>query len=67
MFESDRIFSCSNPGTGLMEWFFSARNAICGPYSSKEQATKGLKEFIQHCLDAVMMAVALNQARIDCP
>jgi len=48
MFESDRIFSCRNPDTGLMDWFFSARDGIYGPYSSKEHATEDLKDFIQH-------------------
>jgi hypothetical protein len=52
MFESDRIFSCRNPDTGLMDWFFSARDGIYGPYSSKEHATKELKELIQHYIEA---------------
>jgi hypothetical protein len=52
MFESDRIFSSRNPNTGVMEWFFNARDGIYGPYGSKEQTTKALKEFIQHCLNS---------------
>jgi hypothetical protein len=50
MFEIDRIFSSRNPDTGMVEWFFSAREGIYGTYSSKEQATKGLQEFIQFCI-----------------
>ncbi len=51
MFEVDRTFSCRNPDTGLMDWFFSAREGVYGPYSSKEQATKHLKEFIKYCME----------------
>ena len=46
MFEIDRTFSCRNPRTGVMDWFFSAREGIYGPYTSKAQATKYLKEFM---------------------
>ena len=46
-FEIDRTFSFRNPDAGLMEWFFNAREGICGPYSSKEEASKFLKEFIK--------------------
>jgi hypothetical protein len=51
MFEIDRTFCSRNADTGIMEWFFSARDGIYGPYSSKEQTTKDMKEFIQHCLE----------------
>ena len=45
MFKTDRIFSCFNLDSGLTDWFFNAREGICGPYSSKEEASKFLKEF----------------------
>jgi len=47
MFKTDRIFSCFNLDSGLTDWFFNAREGICGPYSSKEEASKFLKKFIQ--------------------
>jgi hypothetical protein len=50
MFEINRIFSTRNSDTGMMDWFFSAREGIIGPYSSKEQATKDLQEFVQLCI-----------------
>ena len=49
-FKSDRTFSHRNPDTGLMEWFFNAREGIYGPYFSKEEASLCLKEFIAHCI-----------------
>ena len=49
-FKSDRTFSHRNPDTGLMEWFFNAREGIYGPYLSKEEASLCLKEFIAHCI-----------------
>jgi hypothetical protein len=49
MFEVDRTFSSRNPKTGLMDWFFSAREGVFGPYSSKVEAAKHLKEFIEYC------------------
>jgi len=52
MFEIDRTFSSRNADTGIMEWFFSAREGIYGPYNSKEDATKDLQEFIQFCMKA---------------
>ncbi len=51
MFKSDRIFSSRNSETGFMDWFFSTREGIYGPFSSKEQATRGLKEIIQHYME----------------
>jgi hypothetical protein len=48
MFVIDRTFSYRNLNTGLVEWFFNAREGIYGPYSSKEQASTFLKEFIKH-------------------
>ena len=52
MFEVDRTFCSRNAGTGIMEWFFSSREGIYGPYNSKEEATKDLQEFIQFCMKA---------------
>ncbi|HEY8218626.1 MAG TPA: hypothetical protein VIF86_00850 [Methylobacter sp.] len=40
MFEVDRTFSQRNAETGLMEWFFSAREGILGPFHSKKEAEK---------------------------
>lgn len=51
MFKIDRTFSCRNSDTGLMDWFFNAREGIYGPYNSKEQAAEALKIFIQHCME----------------
>lgn len=48
MFRLDRSFSQRNEKTGLMEWFFNAREGIYGPYPSKELADKGLKKFIDY-------------------
>lgn len=50
MFKSDRIFSQSNPNTGMTEWFFSAREGFFGPFSSKEQATQELNAFVQNAV-----------------
>lgn len=48
MFRLDRTFSQRSEKTGLMEWFFNAREGTYGPYPSKELAAKGLKEFIDY-------------------
>lgn len=45
MFKVDRIFSQRNSKTGLMEWFFSAREGVLGPFENKAQAQNALKEF----------------------
>jgi hypothetical protein len=45
MFEIDRIFSQRNSKTGLMEWFFSAREGVLGPFENKAQAQNALKVF----------------------
>lgn len=45
MFKTDRIFSQRNSDTGLMEWFFSAREGVFGPFENKEQAKNELKAF----------------------
>lgn len=45
-FQADRTFSSHNAKTGLIEWFFSAREGTFGPYISKEQAKKMLAEFM---------------------
>jgi hypothetical protein len=46
MFELDRTFCQRNPKNGLMEWFFSAREGIFGPYQSKKIAIDEMKIFI---------------------
>ena len=50
-FKSDRTFSHRNLDTGLMEWFFNAREGIYGPFRSKIETSLSLKEFIKHCID----------------
>ncbi len=52
MFEADRIYSHRNPKTGLIEWFFSAREGTFGPFQDKTIAQKELDAFIQHCIKA---------------
>ncbi|MGZ4957200.1 MAG: hypothetical protein ACXV8Q_19050 [Methylobacter sp.] len=47
MFEIDRTFSQRNAQTGLMEWFFNAREGVYGPFSSKERSSKALEDFIK--------------------
>ena len=47
MFSADRIFSQRNNKTGLVEWFFNAREGVLGPFESRQQATKAKDEFIQ--------------------
>ena len=47
MFNTNRIFSCANLNSGLTDWFFNAREGVYGPYSSEEEASKFLKEFIK--------------------
>ncbi len=49
MFAADRVFSQRNGKTGLVEWFFNAREGVFGPYNSKEIATKTLHEFVEKC------------------
>jgi len=50
MFEIDRIFSQSNPKTGMMEWYFSAREGLFGPFSSREKATQELNSFVKNAI-----------------
>jgi hypothetical protein len=50
VFRPERIYSQSNPKTGITEWFFSAREGNFGPFISKETATKGLQAFIANCI-----------------
>lgn len=47
MFSADRIFSQRNRSTGLVEWFFNAREGIFGPYGSRETTQKALDEFVK--------------------
>jgi hypothetical protein len=46
MFEIDRTFCQRNAKTGLMEWYFNAREGIFGPYDSKKMASKELEVFV---------------------
>jgi hypothetical protein len=50
VFQAERIYSQSNPRTGLTEWFFSAREGNFGPFGSKEIATRELQAFIGSCI-----------------
>ncbi len=45
MFELDRTFYQRNAETGLMEWFFYAREGVYGPFLDKETAAKALEKF----------------------
>ena len=47
MFELDRIFCQRNMKSGLMEWFFYAREGVFGPYQSKDITQSELKEFVE--------------------
>jgi len=46
MFELDRTFSQRCSDTGLMKWYFNAREGIFGPYDTKQLALEGLNIFI---------------------
>ena len=48
MFRAARVFSQRNPETGLIEWFFSAREGSCGPFRDMQSAAKALEAFIQN-------------------
>lgn len=47
MFELDRTFCQRCNNSGLIEWYFNAREGIYGPYISKEKAIIELKLFIE--------------------
>lgn len=47
MFEIDRTFSQRCADTGLMKWYFNAREGIFGPYDTKQMAQEGLSIFIE--------------------
>ncbi len=47
MFESDRTFCQRSAETGLMEWFFYAREGVYGPFLDKEKAEKAMEKFIK--------------------
>ena len=47
MFELDRTFSQRCAKTGLMKWYFNAREGIYGPYDTKQRATAELQIFIE--------------------
>jgi len=50
MFEAERVYNQRNPSTGIIEWFFLAREGYFGPYVSKEAAHKQLNTFISFCV-----------------
>lgn len=50
MFGVKRLYSNRNPKTGLVEWFFSAREGEYGPFPDKANATKELEVFIKSCI-----------------
>ena len=50
MFKADRIYSHRNPTTGLIEWYFSAREGNFGPFRDRPTAEKEMNAFIQHCI-----------------
>jgi hypothetical protein len=47
MFDIERIFCQRCVNTGLMEWYFNAREGIFGPYISKKMALEELRVFIE--------------------
>lgn len=47
MFDIDRTFSQRSEKTGLMEWYFNAREGIFGPYATKQIASNELAMFIE--------------------
>jgi hypothetical protein len=47
MFELDRTFCQRCSSTGLMQWYFNAREGIYGPYDTKKRATDELNIFIE--------------------
>ncbi len=47
MFELDRTFTQRNMKTGLMEWYFNAREGIFGPYHNKKMAEEELNVFCE--------------------
>jgi hypothetical protein len=47
--ETQRIFSQSNPATGVDEWYFLAREGTMGPYGSREYAKQMLIKFKAQC------------------
>jgi hypothetical protein len=49
MFALDRIFSQRDPGTGLMEWYFDAREGLMGPYRTEGTGRKALEAHLEHC------------------
>ena len=51
MFKADRVFSHRNPKTGLIEWFFSAREGNFGPFRDRVTAAKELDAFVKHCIE----------------
>jgi hypothetical protein len=51
MFSANRVFSQLNSTTGAMEWYFSAREGVIGPYISKDYAQRMLEQFIKNCQD----------------
>jgi hypothetical protein len=46
MFEIDRTFSQRCADTGLMKWYFNAREGIFGPYNTKQHALEELSVFM---------------------
>ncbi len=49
-FEADRTFSVQNQKTGLVEWYFQAREGNAGPFTTKARATEKLNEFKALCI-----------------
>ena len=47
MFDIDRTFCQRNNKTGLMEWYFHAREGLYGPYETKIMASNELKIFVE--------------------
>ena len=46
MFQADRVFFQCSLATGLVEWFFLAREGTFGPYPSQQVSREMLSEFV---------------------
>ena len=52
MFAPDRIFSQRNSASGEVEFFFSAREGVFGPYATRAAAKKILDAFVARRIES---------------
>lgn len=50
MVASNRVFSTLNTKTGAIKWYFRSRGGDIGPFETKVQAMKFLKDFVHNCV-----------------